>query len=110
MSIQRRGARAFLVASLVVSGLALSSQPAHASFHLMMIREVFAGSAAQPNAHFVELQMHSSGQNFVDGKQVKIFDAAGTELGSSTFTGSVSNGANQASILVGTAAVQVAFG
>jgi hypothetical protein len=46
----------------------------------------------------------------VGGKQVKIFDAAGTEVGSSTFAGSVSNGANQASILVGTPDVQTAFG
>ena len=110
MSIQRRKARALLVTSLVVSGLAAASQPAHASFHLMMIREVFAGSAAQPNAHFVELQMHSSGQNFVVGKQVKIFNAAGGDVGSFTFPASVANGANQASILVGTTDVQTAFG
>lgn len=110
MSIRLRRAKAILVASVVVSGLAAATQPAHASFHEMKIREVFAGSGAQPSAHFVELQMYSVGQNFVGGKQVKIFDAAGTELGSSTFTGSVSNGANQASILVGTAEVQAAFG
>lgn len=110
MSIQRRRAKTSLVVSLVVSGLAASSQPAHASFHLMLIREVFAGSAAQPNAHFVELQMYTSGQNFVGGKQVKIFDAAGNPIGTFTFSGPVSNGANQATILVGTAEVQTAFG
>lgn len=110
MSIQRRKARALLVTSLVVSGLAAASQPAYASYHLMMIREVFAGSAAQPNAHFVELQMHSSGQNFVSGKQVKIFNAGGAEVGSFAFPNSVTNGANQASILVGTPEVQTAFG
>jgi hypothetical protein len=41
---------------------------------------------------------------------VKIFDAAGNAVGTSTFSGSVSNGANQATILVGTAEVQAAFG
>jgi hypothetical protein len=110
MSIQHRGARAFLVASLVVSGLALSSQPAHATYHLMMIREVFAGSAAHPNAHFVELQMYASGQNFVAGKQIKIFDTAGNQIGQPfTFSSSVPNGASQATILAGTTDVQAAF-
>jgi hypothetical protein len=110
--MRNRSRRATTVAaiSLVVGALGVGAQPAHASFHLMMIKEVFAGSAAQPNAHFVELQMHAAGQNFVAGKQVKIFDAAGNAVGTSTFSASVSNGANQASILVGTAEVQAAFG
>jgi hypothetical protein len=110
MRIRSRRSKAVATISLVVAGLAVGAPPAHASFHLMMIREVFAGSAAQPNAHFVELQMYASGQNFVGGKQVKIFDAAGNPVGTSTFSGSVPNGANQASILVGTAEVQAAFG
>ena len=110
MKILSRRARAVATVWLVVGGLAVVAQPAHASFHEMMIREVFAGSATHPSAHFVELQMHASGQNFVGGKQVKIFDAAGNPVGTSTFSGSVSNGANQATILVGTAEVQTAFG
>jgi hypothetical protein len=110
MSIRSGGARALVITSLVAGGLAAGSQPAHATYHLMMIREVFGGSAAQPNAHFVELQMHASGQNFVGGKQVKFFNAGGTEVGSFAFPGSVSNGVNQASILVGTPEVQTAFG
>lgn len=110
MSIRTRGARTVVITSLVAGGLAAGSQPAHASYHEMKIREVFAGSSAQPNAHFVELQMYSSGQNFVGGKQVKIFNAAGTEVGLFAFPGAVTNGANQASILVGTPEVQTAFG
>lgn len=109
MSIHRTG-KTLLVTSLVVAGLVATGQPAHASYHEMKIREVFAGRADQPNAHFLELQMYSSGQNLVGGKQVRIFNAAGTEVGTSTFTGSVSNGSNQATILVGTAEVQAAFG
>jgi hypothetical protein len=110
MRIRTRRAAAVVTSSIVAWGLAAGIQPAHATYHLMMIREVFAGSAAQPNAHFVELQMHASGQNFVGGKQVKIFNAGGAEVGTFSFAGSVSNGANQASILVGTAEVQAAFG
>jgi hypothetical protein len=110
MRTRTRNAKTVATVSLVVGALAAGAQPAHASFHEMKIREVFAGRADQPNAHFVELQMYSSGQNFVGGKQVKIFNAAGSEVGAFTFVGSVSNGANQASILVGTADVQAAFG
>jgi hypothetical protein len=110
MKILSRRARAVATVSLVVGGLAVVAQPAHATFHEMKIREVFAGRADQPNAHFVELQMYSSGQNFVSGKQVKVFSAAGSEVGSFTFPGSVPNGANQASILVGTPEIQTAFG
>jgi hypothetical protein len=110
MRIRNRTARAVATVSLVVGGLAVGVQPAHATFHLMMVKEVYAGSAAQPNAHFVELQMHASGQNFVTGKQVKVFNAVGAEVGSFTFPASVANGADQASILVGTPEVQTAFG
>lgn len=110
MKIRDRSVRTAVTASLIAGGLATGIQPAHATYHLMMIREVFAGSAAQPNAHFVELQMYASGQNLVGGKQVKIFNAAGGEVGTFAFPSSVPIGTNQASILVGTAEVQTAFG
>ncbi len=110
MRIRGRAARALLIASLIGGGLAAGSQPALADFHLMKIREVFAGSAAHPNAHFVELQMYASGQNFVGGKQVRIFSAADAVVATATFPSSVPNGANQAPILVGTPDVQAAFG
>jgi hypothetical protein len=109
MSMRTRTARAVVVISLV-GGLAAGIQPAHASYHEMKIREAFAGRADQPNAHFVELQMYSAGQNFVAGKQVKVFSAAGAEVGSFTFPAAVPNGGNQATILIGTAEVQTAFG
>jgi hypothetical protein len=108
--IRRRAARALVITSLIGGGLVAGSQPALADYHLMKIREVFAGSATHPNAQFVELQMYAAGQNFVGGKQVRIFNAAGTQVGAFTFPSSVPNGANQASILVGTPDVQAAFG
>jgi hypothetical protein len=109
MSMRTRTARAVVVTSLV-GAFAASLEPAHASYHFMMVKEVFGGSAAQPNAHFVELQMYAAGQNLVAGKQVKVFNASGGEVGSFTFPASVPNGGNLATILVGTAEVQAAFG
>jgi MYXO-CTERM domain-containing protein len=78
----------------------------------MNVVEVFAGSAAAPNASYVQLQMYSAGQNFVGGHTVHVYDATGAEILSSkvTFAGNVANGANQANILIGTSSVQAAFG
>ncbi|MGH2675650.1 MAG: hypothetical protein ACRDKA_09390 [Actinomycetota bacterium] len=99
MTLPRTFTRLLLVASLAAGGLVASSPPAQASFHLMMIREVSAGSDSGTTSDFVELQMYEPGQNFVAGKQVRIYDG-NVEAASATFVGAVANGANQASILV----------
>jgi len=64
--MSRRGLRytpIALAAMLVL--VALAPPVADATFHLMRIREVYPGSAANPGAEYVELQMYASGQNFV---------------------------------------------
>jgi hypothetical protein len=99
MTFRRAFARVLLIASLAAGGLVASSPPAQASFHLMMIREVSAGSDTGPTGDFVELQTYASGQNLVAGKEVRIFTDSMLEA-SATFVGNVANGANQASILV----------
>lgn len=91
--------RLLLVVSLTVGGLAASSSPASASFHLMMIREVSAGSGAGSAGDFIELQMYAPGQHLVAGKQVKVYQGA-VEMAAATFAGNVGNGANQATILI----------
>ena len=91
--------RLLLVVSLTVGGLAASSSPASASFHLMMIREVSAGSGGGSAGDFIELQMYAPGQHLVAGKQVKVYQGA-VEMATATFAGNVGNGANQATILV----------
>jgi hypothetical protein len=90
----------------------LVSARASANFHAMKIVEVFAGSAAAPDAHYIQLQMYAAGQNFVGGHFVHVYDAAGVEIAGSlfTFSGNVANSADQANILIGTAAVTTAFG
>jgi hypothetical protein len=49
------------------------SSPAQADFHQMKIREVDAGTAADANAEFVELQMYSDGQHLVGGHVLKLY-------------------------------------
>lgn len=107
MRFARRLAGVAVLALLVMS---LGATPAFASFHEMWIREVYPGSAAQPEAEYVELQMWASGQNFVNGHAIAFYNATGGSIGSATFSGDVSNGANQATILAATPAAESAFG
>jgi hypothetical protein len=106
--MRRAGVVALLTA--VVAGAALWPTAARATFHFIMITEVFAGTAEQPDAHFVELQMYSGGQNQVATHSVVVYDAAGTQQGTFTFTGNVPNGADQAYILLATPQAETALG
>lgn len=103
-----RRALSLLSAVLVMSVTAKAS----AAFHVMKVVEVFAGSPAAPDAHYVQLQMYAAGQNIVGGHFIKVYDAAGNEIVASRFMfgANVANGADQATILVGTAAVSASFG
>ncbi|GAB3385615.1 FG-GAP-like repeat-containing protein [Lysobacter fragariae] len=99
--------------SITVSALlagALFTAPAHATFHLMKVVEVFAGTPAAPAAQYVVLQMYAGGQNFVGGHPVTVYNGAGTVVGEFTFSSNVSNGANQAKILIATPQAVTFFG
>jgi hypothetical protein len=97
--VGRRIARLLVVPSLVAAGLVATAPPAAANFHLMKIREV--GPDVQGGQDFVELQMYSSGQDLVGGHNLTLYDSIGAPT---TFTipGNVTNGANQATILITT--------
>ena len=95
---------------LLVIAWLVPMESARATFHLMLVVEVFPGHPSSPNAQYVELQMYSPGQNLVAGHAVEIFDAAGGLVGTFTFPGNVPNGADQASILIATAEAQALFG
>ncbi|HEY3552792.1 MAG TPA: hypothetical protein VGK66_03810 [Solirubrobacterales bacterium] len=106
-----RGPRAvFCFAVAIVAALAIGVAPAAATFHLMQIREVYPGSAAAPEAEYVELQMWASGQNLVEGHILRSYDAAGNVNGSSTFTHDVSGNANQSTLLLATPQAEAQFG
>jgi hypothetical protein len=88
----------------------LGAPPAAATFHEMMVREVYPGSVAQPNAEYVELQMWSAGQNFVTGHTIGIYNTSGAAVGTATFAQDVAGGANQSTLVAATPAAESAFG
>jgi hypothetical protein len=103
-----RGALCALISA--VAGAALIATPAAATFHEISIREVYAGSAAQPGSQYVELQMWSSGQHFVAGHSLKTYGASGVVTDTATFASMVSAGANQSTILLATPEAETEFG
>lgn len=90
--------------------LVLLPIPASATFHLMKIVEVFPGTAADPTAQYIMLQMYAADQNFVGGHSVDVFDANGVSLGEFTFGSAVANGASGATILLATPDAVALFG
>lgn len=107
MSASRRVA---VLIACAVAFVSLPVTPAHALFHLMKVTEVFAGTAEQPNAQFVELQMYADGQRFVATHEIVVFDASGAEAGTFTFTSPLANGASQSYVLIATAEAEALFG
>ncbi len=102
--------RAAGLASLLFAASALSAPSASAVFHEISIREVYPGSSAQPETEYVVLQMWSAGQNLVAGHQVTTYKANGGVSATTPFTADVPGGANQATILLATPAVESEFG
>lgn len=107
--LMRKGIAALITAAAVLGAL-ITAPPAAASFHLMMIREVYPGSLANPEADYVELQMYASGQNHVKGHRLRTYDASGAVTGTSTFPADVPNDANQSTIVLATPAAASQFG
>jgi Ca2+-binding RTX toxin-like protein len=93
------------VAAFVVPAFAAST--AGAAFHLNKIREI-TGDTAGGDQSYIELQMYGSGENFVAGHNITVWDADALVLGmpvpvqTHTLTGpNPPNGANQSTILIG---------
>jgi len=97
----------FVVALLAVP---FTSRPAEATFHEMNIVEFFPGTASNPNAQYVVLQMWADDQNFVGGHALQVFNAAGAVVGTFTFTDDVAHGVNQDKILIATPEAVSLFG
>jgi hypothetical protein len=77
MRAMRRVSRSVAYA---VVGLCLSAIPALATFHIMVIEEVFFGLPEAPAAQFVVLEMQAPVQTAVYGQPFGRFDASGAAL------------------------------
>lgn len=107
---QRRGRAGLLMLGALIALLSLVA-PAHATFHLVSIREIYPGSVAAPQASYVELEMYSSDQNFVKNHGVTLYNASGDLIGTFSFGVNLpGQGVNQQAMLVGDNGVQAAFG
>ena len=86
---------------LAAAGLLLTAPSASATFHLIKVKEVFPGTAAQAESDYVELQFFSPFQNQVQFGQLQVYDADGSTAGS-TFTpaGPLANNENQRTLLI----------
>jgi len=81
------------VVGLVVSFFLVT--PAAATFHFMVVEEVYPGSYLHPDAQYVALRSTALGQNLLTGHPIKTWDAAGNPL--SDFGSFNRNPANSAS-------------
>jgi hypothetical protein len=103
----RRGAGAIALAAVL---LLVGAQSASATFHLIQIREVYTGSAADPTAEYVELQMYASGQEFVAGHVLRTYDSGGALVKANVLGSDVANGASQRTVLIATPEAEARFG
>ncbi|MFN2594602.1 MAG: hypothetical protein ABR579_06910 [Actinomycetota bacterium] len=97
-----------VVLSLAAGLLAVSAPPAAATFHLIKVREVYAGSTTNPTSQYIELQMYSPQEILLAGHTLTVYDATGKDVGDFTFPGIV-YGANQAYILLATPEAESEF-
>jgi hypothetical protein len=104
------GRRSAVAAIGALALLLVAAQPALATFHEMMIREVYPGSAAHPNSEYVELQMWAPGQNLVGGHQISVYDKSGSPVGTATFAHDVAGDANQSTLVAATPEAEAEFG
>jgi cysteine-rich repeat protein len=104
------GRRGKVKLGLAALALPLLIGPAQATFHLMSIVEVFAGTPAAPQAQYVVLQMYAQGQNLVADHNVTLYDAAGTVIGNVVFGTDTTNPNNQSKILIATPQAATFFG
>jgi len=80
-----------LAALFLLAGPGAATQ-ALASFHFMVVEEVFPGTYTDPDAQYIMLRMTTSGQNFIAFHSVTVQNTSGGIVGSFTFPGNVDNG------------------
>jgi hypothetical protein len=97
-----------LVSLVGVAALAPNASAAH---HFVRVREVFAGPAANANSEFVELQLTVAFENqLFNQTSIRFFGPTGVEGAPAAFSADPTNGQNQRTVLVASAAAQTQFG
>lgn len=109
----RASAPSRLLRAVLLACVALMAQAplAHATFHEVLVSELYPGSVASPQSSFLELRMYNDEQNLVGGHTVTLYQADGSPIHTFTFpTDLPGKGVNQQTMLVGDSAVAEAFG
>lgn len=100
-----------LLSWVLATTILLHASPARTAFHLVVIDEVFFGTADCPDAQYVELRMIAFGQVFVSGQRVTTQAADGTAAADfGRFMTTLSNGQSGAKMILGTAEAAGLFG
>lgn len=103
-----------LCVKFALRGVALIAVLCHApivsaTHHRVEVREIYPGAVGAPNAQFIELQAWSASQTLYAGFTVTVHDAAGTKIATYNL-GNVTNGVNQATVLLATPSAATFFG
>jgi hypothetical protein len=102
--------RICLLLGVVAAALAFPIPSSQASFHHILISEVFAGTGENADVQYVELVAYSDDQNLVEGQKLRIFDSNRDLVDEFTFPANLPGTfADQDRILIGTAGVNVLF-
>src|SRR5262245_6367849 len=72
--------RGFGVVALFTAAVILAAQPARATFHVIVIDQVFFGFPEAPHAQYVMLRIEAPVQSSVHAQPFPLFDASGTAL------------------------------
>jgi hypothetical protein len=107
MKTTGRVPRAALPLLAAVLALLVVAPTAQATFHLIKVREVYAGTN---DDSYVELQMYAAGQSLLSGHSMTLYNAAGALSHTSTFSAGVAKSENQRTVLIGDSGVQATFG
>ena len=103
--------RAANLAAVAIAAALAAGSPAFASFHLMQIEQAVGGVCGNTDHQAIQLRMRFSGQEFVNGKQLKAWDAAGVNpVVLITFPGDMAIADQGSRILVTTSSLASAFG
>jgi hypothetical protein len=106
--VRRRTTTSVALFAVAMVALLVAAASASATFHLMNIRQVYAGGG-NPANDYIELQMRSTGENHTGGHPIQVYNAVGLLANAHLLT-DVPNGADQSNILIGDTGVAGAFG